>query len=199
MMRFKKNKGQQGVTLVELLFAVVLMGIIIQVSYSIFFVGTKSFQTGVDRGMNQDDFRMLREVLAKELRNASYLGLNEPDSSTSQDKSYSTYYSLEIEKDLEEGYYLLKKEYPGNGNSKLPKLPDEISNMKFSYSEGMIKVATFLLGEESSKEFNILAENHLRIDGSIELSLGKKIFYAYPKDEILPEPAEDETNPEDDE
>lgn len=67
----KKNiLNNKGVTLIELLIVLAIIGIILQVVYSIFFVGNKSFNIGKDRGFAQQDARIASDIVIKELRTA---------------------------------------------------------------------------------------------------------------------------------
>lgn len=72
--------NRKGISLIELVLAVAIVGIVIQVAYSIYFVGARSYETSKDMGFAQQEIRNLSMVLNNELRvakeiNTTDLGL----------------------------------------------------------------------------------------------------------------------------
>lgn len=81
----KKKYNNKGVTLIELLIVLAIMGIVLQLLYSIFFVGNKSFNTSKDRGFAQQDVRIVSTLITNELKNAKEISF---------EKLEGDYYSL---------------------------------------------------------------------------------------------------------
>jgi prepilin-type N-terminal cleavage/methylation domain-containing protein len=83
-----KNKhNNRGMTLIEVLLSIAIFAIVLQVGYSMFFSGNKSFIIGSNRGHAQQDARIVAEHLNKELRYSSIL---------SDSNLTGRYFSIEI-------------------------------------------------------------------------------------------------------
>lgn len=66
-----KNKlNKKGLTLIEIIITLAIFAIIIQVVYSIFFVGNKSFNVGKNTGFAQQEIRNASIALSKEIKMA---------------------------------------------------------------------------------------------------------------------------------
>ncbi len=74
----KKISDDKGFTVVELLIALALLGIVLSLGYFLFFGGTKSFDTGTARANVQQNVRLVNVVLKNELRNAILISTIEP-------------------------------------------------------------------------------------------------------------------------
>lgn len=71
------EKKRKGITLIELVLTVAIISVIIQVIYSIFFVGNLSFNTSKDIGFAQQGARIPIDYINKEVRNSEsvYIGI----------------------------------------------------------------------------------------------------------------------------
>lgn len=81
---------RKGVTLIELVISLALVGIIIQVVYSIFFVGNTSYSISANKGFSQQDVRLLGDFLSSELKYITDI------STTDEDYLVGEYYSIRI-------------------------------------------------------------------------------------------------------
>ena len=77
-------------TLVELIVVLVLVGIVIQMGYSMLLYGNNTFNLSTSRGLSQQNVRLAETVLSDELK---YIR----DISTSEDGFVTNYYSLKYE------------------------------------------------------------------------------------------------------
>src|SRR5690554_4931759 len=82
-------KNRKGITLIELVLTVALMGLVIQGLYSVFFVGTNSYSVSTNKGFSQQDIRLASEFIKNELKYISYFKDN-------QVGFVDNYYSLSI-------------------------------------------------------------------------------------------------------
>lgn len=65
-----KLKEEQGVTIVELLIGLSLLGVVLGVAYSLYFFGMTSFSRGQQQASRQQEARFISRVLSDELRYA---------------------------------------------------------------------------------------------------------------------------------
>lgn len=168
MKKIKYNN--KGITLIELLIVLAIMGIILQVIYSVFFVGNKSFIIGKEKGFAQQDARLIAEIVTKELRTAKEVSI---DLSTIS----GNYYFLEFDKDNSR---LIKQD---KDKDKPPMIVAEGSIEKLSFNRdtedtsGVISV-TIIVKENNqsfSLDFDILLEN--LTDFNQIISDSNKIYY----------------------
>ncbi|WP_422486940.1 PilW family protein [Gudongella sp. DL1XJH-153] len=87
---FRNKRKKKGISLIELILTIAILSIVIQVIYSIFFVGQKSYSTSKDIGFAQQEARSPLNYIDKELRAAMSVYLN------SEPIEYP-YYSLSTE------------------------------------------------------------------------------------------------------
>ena len=73
----KLKLNQRGITLVEVIISLAILVIILQVVYSIFFVGNKSFQTSRDMGFDQQETRNMSTHLTNQLRTAKIISITD--------------------------------------------------------------------------------------------------------------------------
>ncbi len=66
------NKNRKGFSLIELVLTMALIGIVIQVIYSVFFVGLRSFATSNNIGFSQEGVRLANIFLTEEFNNINY-------------------------------------------------------------------------------------------------------------------------------
>ena len=64
------KRTRKGLTLIEVILTIAIMTIIGQALYSIYHVGTKSFEINRDMGFTQQDARLILENLNNEMRTA---------------------------------------------------------------------------------------------------------------------------------
>lgn len=82
-------KKRRGVSLIELVLTVALLGLVIQVVYSVFFVGSTSYSVSTNKGFSQQDVRIAADFITKELKTATEIGIDL--------ENKNGFYSLEIE------------------------------------------------------------------------------------------------------
>lgn len=80
---------RKGISLIELVLTVALLGIVIQVVYSVFFVGSTSYSVSTNKGFSQQDVRIAADFITKELKTATEVGVNL--------ENKNGFYSLEVE------------------------------------------------------------------------------------------------------
>lgn len=66
----KVASNRKGISLIELVLVLAIIVMILQVAYSIFFIGSKSYNTSKDMGFAQQEIRNLSLILGNELRAA---------------------------------------------------------------------------------------------------------------------------------
>lgn len=82
------KKNNKGITLIELIITLAIMAIAIQIIYSLFFVGNKSFNISKNKGFAQQEARIAFDLINTELRLAKEI---------SDNNLSGKYYSLTIE------------------------------------------------------------------------------------------------------
>ena len=74
------KRTRKGLTLIEVILTIAIMTIIGQALYSIYHVGTKSFEINRDMGFTQQDARLILENLNNEMRTAKEVSTDIIDS-----------------------------------------------------------------------------------------------------------------------
>ena len=167
----------KGLTLIELIVTIAIMGIALQMIYSLFFVGNKSFNFGKNKGFAQQNARTVSELLINELRTAKDIRFNE---GTIKEE----HFSLEVDNEN-----LIKKTYDSIGTEDVEKrktlFTDFLESIEFNSQDtnanGIINI-TIKVVEEGNKvneiysvNFNILLENILNYK---ENNIQNKIYYS---------------------
>src|SRR5690554_877494 len=98
--------NRKGLSLIELVLTVALVGIVIQVIYSVFFVSTTSYSVSTNKGFSQQDVRLVSDFMANEIKYVSIFSDMQSDFS-------DNYYSLSIE-EIDGNKKLVKKLYNYN-------------------------------------------------------------------------------------
>lgn len=186
------KKANKGFTLVEVVLVMGLISVVIAVSYSIFFTGQKSFEVGIDKGIDQQESRIIREYLIKEFRYIAYLGTEKPDA----DK----YYTLKIKETTQgsESRQLEKVQYKDSEEINREILPIKFNDLSMKIENGTMNVKLNTAGNNSDYNFTILMENDPTLSSQKFSMASDKIYYAYPEDiliaddESIEEPNEDE-------
>ncbi|WMM26940.1 prepilin-type N-terminal cleavage/methylation domain-containing protein [Tissierella sp. MB52-C2] len=170
-------KNNKGLTLIELIITIAIMAIVLQMIYSILFVGNKSFNLGKNKGFIQKDARIVSELITKELRTAKEIRFNEK---TIKEE----HFSLEANNGS-----LIKKTYNDSGIENEDKRQTLFTNSlrgiefnpKDTNPNGIINI-TIEIEEETNKNsetysinFNILLEN---IPTYRENNIQNKIYYS---------------------
>ncbi len=103
-------KRRKGITLIELVLTVALVGLVTQVVYSVFFAGTASYSVSTNKGFSQQDVRLVSDFLNRELKYIS-------EFTDTQSDLANNYYSLKIE-EIDGSNRLIKShyEYDDKGN-----------------------------------------------------------------------------------
>lgn len=81
---------RKGFTLIELIIVLVIVGIVIQMGYSMLIYGNNTFNLSTSRGLSQQNVRLVESVLSDEFKTISNL-------STSESDFNSKYFSLKFE------------------------------------------------------------------------------------------------------
>lgn len=130
----KSIKNRNGLTLVEIIIVIAIIGILSAVASSVFFSGTKSFEFSKDKGFAQQEARLAATIITRELRTAVEWSVN-ADSASMADAGFK-----KIDKDSF----------------------DNVSSISFS-SEGNNILLVKLTAEETNAnqniEFKVLLEN----------------------------------------
>lgn len=80
---------KRGLTLVELIISLALLGVVLSVGYSFYAFGNRSFDVGENRSVLQRDIRAAAAFITKEVRYTNRLRLTEfPESPPREDHSY---------------------------------------------------------------------------------------------------------------
>lgn len=104
-------KNRKGISLIELVLTLALIGIALQVGFSILSVGSTSHGVSTNKGFSQQDIRIGGDFIANELKTVT-------DISDTEDDYFGTYYSLSVEVDADTGTKRLVKSklvYTGDG------------------------------------------------------------------------------------
>ncbi|MBV1757627.1 MAG: InlB B-repeat-containing protein [Dethiosulfatibacter sp.] len=81
-------RRRKGVTLIELMLTLAIVGLVLMVVYSVLFAGTTSHSISTSKGFAQQDIRIASDFLTNELRYVTDI--------SDEDYAYSEYYSLRI-------------------------------------------------------------------------------------------------------
>ena len=176
MNKLKLNK--KGVSIIEVLLTLAIFAVIIPIIYFIFFVSNNSFEVGKNRGLAQQEARLIADFLNEELRYASVI------SDEKNNMLEETFYSLEIKDNS-----IVKKTYSGQGDYGIE---DTIVNancdIELEYEGNRILKGVIRINNQDanySLDFNIPLENggNTDIDGQIALNNNEILYYKYPNNE----------------
>src|SRR5690554_4851915 len=81
-------RNRKGISLIELILTLALVGLIIQIAYSVLFVGATSHSISTGKGFAQQDIRLTADFLTNELRLVTDI--------SEDDYEFSEYYSIKI-------------------------------------------------------------------------------------------------------
>lgn len=111
----------KGFTLIELLITLAIMGIVIQLIYSLFFVGNKSFNISKNKGFAQQNARIASTFIIDELRTVEKI---------SEEELSGKYYSLSFEDGK-----LFRKTYNDAGIEQEISISNNLSVLNFNYDK----------------------------------------------------------------
>lgn len=98
MIMIKTFNNKKGMTLIELLLAIVIAAIIFGVAFSLQFFGLQSFNIGTSRAYIQQDARLADEIIRRELRNATSFSGSRTISFDGETLSYGENSQVQVEK-----------------------------------------------------------------------------------------------------
>lgn len=152
--------NNKGVTLIELLIVLAIMGIVFQVIYSIFFIGNKSFNTSKNKGFAQQDVRIASTYIINEIRTAKEISTDPIDILEGK------YYAFTLKNGK-----LCKETFNNDDSSEqILSLSSNLSKLEFNYIEGNRQgiINIIVAAEEGQKgkdeqiyevNFDVLLEN----------------------------------------
>lgn len=82
-------RSNKGLTLIEVLLAIIIATIVFGVALSLQLFGVRSFSMGTSQAEIQQNARLMDEVIRKELRNAVYIGIDEEYTVGNNDRTAS--------------------------------------------------------------------------------------------------------------
>lgn len=168
MKKIKVNN--KGVTLLELLVVLAFIGIVLQIVFSIFLLGDRSFKLGRDKVFAQQSGRMVSEIIIKELRASKDL-FTTVVGATGKD------YSIKLHNgELVKTTFIDGVESESKILSSSPVIELKF-NRQLTDSKGIVKghIKSKEGNQEISFEFNILLENI--VDSEIVLDDVDEIYY----------------------
>lgn len=84
--------NKHGITLIELLVALALVGLVLSICFSIFFFSNKTFSKGEDQSAIQSDFRLAADFVKSEMRNSEEVEIVTLDQIPNIDNGYKYLY-----------------------------------------------------------------------------------------------------------
>ena len=149
--------NKRGMTLVEIIVAIAIVGIISTVIASVFIFGNKSYNRSETRSIRQMDVRLVAQTISKELRYA---------------------YAIELldNKNFEDDYEYIYFDEPGKKVMIINEANEEVEllngkqtfdEVKFIVKEGLLKV--------SVESQNISLENNYKLNATISLLNQKEL------------------------
>lgn len=168
-----KMTNRKGMTLIEVIVTLAIAGIVIQVLYSIFIAGNKSFEFSQKRGLTQQNVRLATDFIDSELRYIDQL---------SYEPFEGEYYSIEIKKSqVDDGLYSLEKREYGREH------PPEGRPVRTINSKGYISISNKEEGKIISTfnqagykpVFKLALENNPRLKSGLAIASDdeNKILY----------------------
>lgn len=141
-------KKTKGLTLIELVISLALIGLVMQVVYSLFFAGNNFFVINTNKGFTQQEVRLLGDIVNSELKYVTNM-TTDPDNFD----DLINYYSLEMTTDTGVPILLRKfYEYDGSGYV--------VSEKRFPGSSAPYK--SFRITNEEGGIINVLIEHELK-------------------------------------
>lgn len=158
MKNIKYNNN--GITLIELIITLAIMLLVIQMMYSIFFIGNKSFNVSKNKGFAQQEARIVADFINNELKTSKEI---------SENKLMGMHYSLS----LNDKGQLSRKTYNEDGSedeNKEKLISNNLSEIKFQgvdgNQKGIINITINATEGEKTKDkqkysldINVLLEN----------------------------------------
>ncbi|HHU49378.1 MAG: hypothetical protein ACOYEH_07115 [Caldicoprobacterales bacterium] len=190
-------KKIKGLTLIELVIFMALIGLVLQLVYTLFFMGNNSFVINTNKGVTQQEVRLLGDIIDSELK---YITNMTTDYSVVEEHFLRSYYSLEFTNDSGVPA-LLRKFYEYNGGDyvisekryPVASTPYKAFNIT-NHEEGIINI---LIEHELTKgklttgyelPFNIHLLNNTGLATGVEVDLmdeGAILYYTKAQDMLL--------------
>ena len=175
------NRKIRAFTLVELVVVLVLIGIVIQMGYSMLMFGNNTFNLSTSRGLSQQNVRLAETVLSDELKHIFNL-------STSMNDFVTNFYSLKFENgELVKSHYVFNEDTDTVEVSVLTKISGDWKNLSIKNSvPGEIDITVSqgeLVGNMESPynlSFKIFTINNSSLLSNVDVDLvtpGTKIYY----------------------
>lgn len=145
---------RKGLTIIELILTIALIAIGLQLIFTIFYTGNKSFDLSRNKGFAQQDFRLTAINLDNELKTARDLKIE-------SDIFVGKFYSLSIDEDGN----LIRTTYEDEAVQGKSILANSVSELIFRHLEGDVEgILTVLIqaeigGELVQDEYKIILEN----------------------------------------
>jgi len=182
-------KVRRGISLIELVLTTALIGLVIQIAYSIFFVGATSYSVSTNKGFSQQDIRLAANLLDSELRYVTDIN--------SQAIYNGEYYSLHLENKDGRSYLVKSKHnYTGDGteaNREDMTTTSEISRVSGNWSNFSLKndtpgrIDVHIIqtenmgfkesGFEMTQTIDTVNDGSLNSGISIDFVSGNKLYY----------------------
>lgn len=193
-------KNRKGVTLLEVLISIAIIGIALQLILSILISGNSTYDIVTKKGYAQQDIRMIGDYITSELK---YVSIITNDVDTVQNEFTGNYYSLEVQ-NIGDSHILVNKFYKYVYNESDVPDDDYIVTEKtiagkwdsFTISNtepGILKVN--IAKEEKEKKqliryelpLEILLINNIALESNIDIDLinGDVLYYKKANDELL--------------
>ena len=150
--------NKRGMTLVEIIVAIAIVGIISTVIASVFIFGNKSYNRSETRSIRQMDVRLVAQTISKELRYAYAIVLFD-------NKNFEVEYEY-IYLDEQSNKIMIKRSGTKEG-VELLKGKQTFDEVNFTVKEGLLKV--------SVESQNISLENNYKLDATISLLNQKEL------------------------
>lgn len=122
---------RKGVTLIELVLTAALIGLVLQVVYSLFFVGAASYSVSTNKGFSQQDIRIAADYIKSELKYSTDI---------SDDNTYiNDYYSLEVQADGNKKYLIKTFHEAVDNSGTITIVPQEVFRLQGNWESIQIK------------------------------------------------------------
>ncbi len=172
--------SRKGLSVIELVVALSLLGIVLAVGYSYFFFGVNTFRIGETQSNLQRDIRLTSDFLTREVRNAVAISLYNSNSGLPHSADGNNYIYLD-------GSVIKHIDANGNQSSKTGNVIDTLIfdiNLIEPDNNNKQYLLTFTIsGSDNSQVYEIESEVYLNniVEGSIAQSEGVLVVLGYKK------------------
>jgi prepilin-type N-terminal cleavage/methylation domain-containing protein len=150
-----RNFKRRGLSLIELLVSIGLMGIVILILFSIYLNSNKIFNKTTNQSSNQQDVRLVADYITREIRSAKIISINENDVKKDNNKYYALTYKIDSNDNKK---YLYKKSIDTSTGSTEIKIGNSLNALKFlpASKNGMVKMS--ITDDEENQSYNLVFE-----------------------------------------